>query len=198
MKITRDVNGNKILKIESSDIGGARGFSVQTLGNLPKTHKEGVNGDTWRELCAFIREHGTKSQKEKLGVIGDNGKPKSAMNDATAQLIIDSIDCECLEIPEDTEINVKVIALRDCFMTEMGWEVERIGRQKAAQDWLQGLASACTVLFYNDDILNWGVRNGLIKETDTDHVKESFLEKYWERVAGKLCILFNRAEKGVL
>ncbi len=198
MKISRDVNGNKILKIESHDINGQRGFSVQTLGNLPKTHSEGVNFNTWRELCTFIRQCGSTSQKEKLGLIGVNSKPRSAMNDATAQLIIDSIDCDYLGIPEETEINEKILSLRDRFILEVGWNVERVGQQKAAKDWLQGLASACTVLFYNHDILKWGVENNLINETASDRVQETFLENYWERVAGKLYILFNRAEKGAL
>lgn len=66
MKISHDVNGNKVLKIESSDIGGARGFSVQTSGNLPRTHKDGVNKSTWCEVKLYLLKHGTNSQKSKI------------------------------------------------------------------------------------------------------------------------------------
>ena len=35
LKFARDVNGNRIVKVTRK---GLRGFSVQTNGNLPKTH----------------------------------------------------------------------------------------------------------------------------------------------------------------
>lgn len=37
-KISRDINGNKIVKISFPDTG-QKGFSIQTLGNLPLTHR---------------------------------------------------------------------------------------------------------------------------------------------------------------
>lgn len=72
MKITygRDINGNTIVK---ASFKGARGFSVQTNGNMPRTHR----AITWEsdfnenqainELNAYIKIHGTKRQKELLG-----------------------------------------------------------------------------------------------------------------------------------
>ena len=35
LKFARDVNGNRIVKVTRK---GLRGFSIQTNGNLPKTH----------------------------------------------------------------------------------------------------------------------------------------------------------------
>lgn len=71
MKLSRDVNGNKILKVESKDFGLGRGFSVQTNGNLPKTHKmDKCNLNINVALCelhCYIKEYGTDKQKEKLG-----------------------------------------------------------------------------------------------------------------------------------
>ena len=69
MKLARDVNGNKILKISC---GYNRGFSIQTLGNLPKTHQM-TNNDLDRvtaigEAMAYVRKYGTKRQKELLDV----------------------------------------------------------------------------------------------------------------------------------
>ena len=72
MKISHDTNGNKTLVIESSDLTPTysptkvRGFSVQTLGNLPVTHSQGVTFETKQELLAFIDQHGTKAQRTAL------------------------------------------------------------------------------------------------------------------------------------
>lgn len=55
-----DKNGNKFLTF-SPRVGG-RGFSVQTNGNLPLTHRNGINADTRQELLNHICTHGTKRQ----------------------------------------------------------------------------------------------------------------------------------------
>lgn len=75
MRIDRDTNGNKVLKLSSSDLGGHRGFSIQTLGNLPKTHRL-LNSELQgskehrkaaaKEVEVFVKRHGTP--KQKLGM----------------------------------------------------------------------------------------------------------------------------------
>ena len=70
MKISRDVNGNKIVKVSGSDLGDERlrGFSVQTLGNLPYTHKNDLFcvKTTQAEIFNFIEQYGTQRQKALL------------------------------------------------------------------------------------------------------------------------------------
>lgn len=68
MKISHDKNGNKVLKISKSDLCVDTGFSIQTLGNLPETHKHGVHYATKGEVFNFISEYGTKRQKQLLQV----------------------------------------------------------------------------------------------------------------------------------
>ena len=67
MKLGRDRNGNKLLKV---DCGSRRGFSVQTLGNLPKTHTmtkcDFDEHTATAELYDHIHAHGTQRQKELL------------------------------------------------------------------------------------------------------------------------------------
>jgi len=69
LKLSRDLNGNKTLKVSFSD--GTRGFSVQTNGNLPRTHrmsKHDFNNSTAQnELHGYIKEYGTNNQKALLG-----------------------------------------------------------------------------------------------------------------------------------
>lgn len=69
MRLSRDANGNKTLSITRAECG--LGFSVQTLGNLPQTHRmtpETFNEfDAFGELSDYVKEHGTHAQKAALG-----------------------------------------------------------------------------------------------------------------------------------
>lgn len=81
MYLSRDINGNKTLVIQGTDVAMpyTRGFSIQTLGNLPVTHKHYLHGSkrtlngsyylvAMSEVKAYITAHGTNSQKLKLGI----------------------------------------------------------------------------------------------------------------------------------
>jgi 16S rRNA C1402 N4-methylase RsmH len=69
LNIGRDTNGNKILKVTFRD--KTRGFSIQTNGALPETHR--MTQDTFinhiaeGELNQYVKTYGTKRQKELLG-----------------------------------------------------------------------------------------------------------------------------------
>jgi hypothetical protein len=65
--IGRDGNGNKIAHIKTCD----GSFSIQTLGNLPKTHSEGVWTWTANEINAHVKHCGTSRQK-RLCDIGNS------------------------------------------------------------------------------------------------------------------------------
>ncbi len=63
---SRDVNGNKLLKVS---VKGEGGFSIQTNTNMPKTHKMTKDDSTISaEVKAYVTAYGTKRQKEILGV----------------------------------------------------------------------------------------------------------------------------------
>jgi hypothetical protein len=70
MKLSRDTNGNKTLSITKRECG--LGFSIQTLGNLPKTHtmtKAYFNSTVaMGELINHVKAYGTPRQKLALGV----------------------------------------------------------------------------------------------------------------------------------
>lgn len=55
-----DRNGNSIVRIT---IPGARSFSVQTNGNLPETHRDGICPATEGEVRAYVRQFGTARQR---------------------------------------------------------------------------------------------------------------------------------------
>lgn len=76
MKISRDTNGNKTVKITNNDLKtwrnpDVKGFSIQTNGNLPLTHSEGVTFTTENEIFNYINDHGTKRQQTIIGCNDD-------------------------------------------------------------------------------------------------------------------------------
>ena len=70
--------------------------------------------------------------------------------------------------------------LKDTILSELGWMLEKQTSYNMALYWLQGLASACTIPFYNDQILEWLESNGtqIIKGKEGQAV-----EKYWRQAA---------------
>lgn len=63
LSIARDRNGNKILCIKPAH---GRGFSIQTNGNLPETHRNGVCAATPHEVRAYVSAFGTPAQRAAL------------------------------------------------------------------------------------------------------------------------------------
>ena len=63
-KTGRDKNGNKTLCCSSVE----GGFTIQTNGNLPRTHRCGVTVETDAEVRAYVRRHGTDRRRRILGI----------------------------------------------------------------------------------------------------------------------------------
>jgi len=63
-KTGRDKNGNKIVHCS----GREGGFTIQTNGNLPKTHRCGVTVETDAEVCAYVLRHGSDRHRRILGI----------------------------------------------------------------------------------------------------------------------------------
>ncbi len=78
MRIIIDTNGNKCIKIESTDFNSGRGFSIQTNGNFPFIHKNFSVSTKMKdvekidvcvaecEIMDYITEYGTPKQQMKV------------------------------------------------------------------------------------------------------------------------------------
>ena len=64
-KLALDSNSNRILRVWAIN-SRARGFSVQTNGNLPITHRNGICAVTPAEVAVHVQLYGTDRQKEIL------------------------------------------------------------------------------------------------------------------------------------
>jgi hypothetical protein len=61
--IGRDKNGNRVVWIKPATW---RRFVIQTLGNLPTTHRDGVNDKTLAKVAAYVTAYGTAKQRSAL------------------------------------------------------------------------------------------------------------------------------------
>lgn len=61
----RDRNGNALVRITT---GEGRGFSIQSAGNLPQTHRDGVGAYTLAEVLDYVKDYGTKRQRSIMGL----------------------------------------------------------------------------------------------------------------------------------
>ena len=75
--------------------------------------------------------------------------------------------------------------LRDTFISEYGWAVERMGSKAAIKEWLRGLPSAISFPFYTHETsqvvrnLNSGKSFARSDNHDLDEI-------YWERLASTI------------
>lgn len=63
IELTRDRNGHRVLRV---GFKGARGFRIETNGNLPRTHRDGVGPWTLPEVRAWVASYGTPRQREMV------------------------------------------------------------------------------------------------------------------------------------
>lgn len=96
---------------------------------------------------------------------------------------VDNSGYSDVELKTDKE---KELFLVETFKSEMQWKIQQSGTFKGSYDWLTGLASACTVPFYNDEILDF------MRGIDYNVVKDEILivDHYWDRMANEVAKLY--------
>ena len=67
------------------------------------------------------------------------------------------------------------------FYSEYGFEVQRVGKQTALANWLQGLA--INIAYYNDDIVNLAIEMGSIEPNPSERMKAKVTDGYWDFMA---------------
>ena len=72
----------------------------------------------------------------------------------------------------------KAAYIRDRFVAEFAWQIDRYGQQRAAKEWLQGLA--LSVPYMNYSILELAKKWGWTAKEDY------ILSRYWDILAAKM------------
>ena len=71
--------------------------------------------------------------------------------------------------------------LFDRFNSEYGFNIQRVGKQQALTDWLQGLA--IHIPYYYEDIIELAVDMGSIDENPSDKIESTVINGYWSFMA---------------
>lgn len=102
--------------------------------------------------------------------------------------IIDRIECN------DTD-KEKIEFLERIFISDYGWAIRKIGRQKAVEEWLKGLPSILSIPFYNSDRLLLAFSFGRLNVGATEAQENKFINQYWTMISAKIVQLFNNPDK---
>ena len=79
----------------------------------------------------------------------------------------------------------KIERLFDRINSECGFNVSRIGKQKAIAEWLSGLA--IDIEYYYDGIVDLAIKFGSIDENPSDKLYNKVCENYWLFMANIIC-----------
>jgi hypothetical protein len=77
----------------------------------------------------------------------------------------------------------------DTLQAELGWMIKDYGLTATCKHWLQGLAIACTIPFYNSEIIQWGEQ--LTGRSFTDNECDRFVDEYWTNSANALYMMIK-------
>ncbi len=100
-------------------------------------------------------------------------------------------DSEGKPIQTETE---KAKYILDRFYEEYGFQVARIGKQKAIAEWLSGLA--LNIEYYDQDIVQLAVDMGSIDSNPSDKLQEKVIDNYWSFMARIIILIENKLNKG--
>jgi hypothetical protein len=105
------------------------------------------------------------------------------------QLLLDNADGSNYgtELDNASDADKKAF-LKSTILSELGWMLEKHTSFDMADHWLRGLASVCTIPFYNAEILDWLESNN----TQIINGKEYLaVDKYWRQAAFALAAIVD-------
>lgn len=92
---------------------------------------------------------------------------------------------DCIELDdngEELKTNTdKINYLLDRFYTEHGWNVKRIGKQKAVAEWLSGMA--IDIPHYYDDIIDLAINMGNVEAEPDEKTRHNICQNYYNFMA---------------
>jgi hypothetical protein len=115
---------------------------------------------------------------------------KHQLDQVVKRYILDHVDGSPYDVVTESDAQ-KIKFLQDAFESEYGWRVKQVGRQQALSDWFAGLPTACTVDFYNYEILELARTWGRLPLESTEAQEQKILDSWFKLVAAKTCQLFD-------
>jgi hypothetical protein len=101
--------------------------------------------------------------------------------------ILDCIDSEDDLINQELTRDQKIQYLFDRFNSEYGWNIQRVGKYKAMQEWLSGLAINIPYTYF--DIIELAKEMGSIDSNPSQALQDRVCENYFGFMAQMVLLL---------
>jgi len=107
--------------------------------------------------------------------------------------ILDCIDSEDDLINQELTRDQKIQYLFDRFNSEYGWNIQRVGKYKAMQEWLSGLAINIPYTYF--DIIELAKEMGSIDSNPSQALQDRVCENYFGFMAQMVLLLEDELEE---
>lgn len=112
-------------------------------------------------------------------------------NSQVNMYILNAIDSEGYDI-KTTTAKEKLQFLADTFKNEYGYNIKRIGYQRAMAEWISGLPSSFNIDFENWKILELAKEWGSLPKNPTEKQEDKILDNFFNFIAAKTIMLMRR------
>ena len=107
--------------------------------------------------------------------------------------ILDCIDSEDDLVNQELTRDQKIQYLFDRFNSEYGWNIQRVGKYKAMQEWLSGLAINIPYTYF--DIIELAKEMGSIDSNPSEALKDRVCQNYFSFMAQMVLLLEDELEE---
>ena len=107
--------------------------------------------------------------------------------------ILDCIDSEDDLNNQELTRDQKIKYLFDRFNSEYGWNIQRVGKYKAMEEWLSGLAINIPYTYF--DIIELAKEMGSIDSNPSEALKDRVCENYFSFMAQMVLLLEDELEE---
>ena len=107
--------------------------------------------------------------------------------------ILDCIDSEDDLINQELTRDQKIQYLFNRFNSEYGWNIQRVGKYKAMEEWLSGLAINIPYTYF--DIIELAKEMGSIDSNPSEALKDRVCENYFSFMAQMVLLLEDELEE---
>jgi len=171
------------------------------------------NATAWLKNRKKTGKDKGESKKEKIQKayeLAPYGKPQRSVGNVTSSLatgtktsklakqyIIDNIDLSGYNFPSNLNDIDKVKALNKIFDEEYGWAVNRLGRQRAIEEWLRGAPSALSLVYYDDDIVDLAKSWGTLPANATQSQERKIVNNFYKLMSAQTLQLFDKVKNKI-
>lgn len=118
-------------------------------------------------------------------------KTRNNIQKQVSEYLMSVIEGADYDVITETEQQKKDF-IKETFWSEYGFQAKHLRLQKACQDYLMGLPSSCSVVYWNDEIIKMLKSWGVIKESMQEETQYKKVDEYWQRLGYELSKIVHK------